>query len=275
MKYLIYCIFHTPKHQKSAVPLGVDDLSVALVSNNGLTAAISGITQPNLLPNVSRILTYKQVVEFFHIDRTVIPMRYGCMLNAKQQVIRLLEEHGGQYGRLLDTIKGCVEMGILVLIADCRLSERSVDADLSGKIVGAKRRSRFIGEDLRNSELENSHPQSAIRNPHSHISGKAYLSARETHYDREDQMDKEIGTVLDHFRRAFSGLYIRFKSEFQNHLLSLFFLVPRDAVEHFRQVFLNISQDAAAKLLLSGPWPPYNFVIPESKVQGSMFNVQG
>jgi hypothetical protein len=268
MKYLIYCIFHTPRHQKSAAPPGVDDLSVALVSNNGLTAAISGITQPNPLPDVSRILTYKRVVEFFHKDRTVIPMRYGCMLNGKQQVVRLLEEHGGQYGRLLDTIKGCVEIGILVLIVDCRFSERSVNADLSGKIVGAKRRSRFVGEDLRNSELENSDPQSAIRNPQSHISGQAYLSARKTHYDREDQMDKEFETVLSHFRRAFSGLYIRFKSEFKNHLLSLYFLVPRDAVKQFRQVFLNISQDAGTKLLLSGPWPPYNFVMPESKVQG-------
>ncbi|MBU1162478.1 MAG: GvpL/GvpF family gas vesicle protein, partial [Proteobacteria bacterium] len=115
MNYLIYCIFHTPGHQKPEAPLGVDDQPVALVSNNGLTAAISGITQPNLLPDVSRILTYKRVVELFHQDRTVIPMRYGCTLNGKQQVVRLLEEHGGQYGRLLGTIKGCVEMGIRVL----------------------------------------------------------------------------------------------------------------------------------------------------------------
>ena len=246
MKYLIYCIFHTPRHRKPAGPPGVDDLSVAMVSNNGLTAAISGITQANLSPDVSRILTYKRVVEFFHRDRTVIPMRYGCMLNSKQQIVRLLEEHGGQYGRLLGTIKGCVEMGILVLIVDCRL-----------KIADC------------GSEFSNSDPQSAIRNPHSHISGQAYLSARKTHYDREDQMDKEIETVLDQFLRAFSGLYIRFKSEFKNHLLSIYFLIPRDTVEHFRQVFLRIGQDAAAKLLLSGPWPPYNFVIPESKVQGS------
>jgi hypothetical protein len=49
-----------------------------------------------------------------------------------------------------------------------------------------------------------------------------------------------------------------FKSEIQKYLLSFYFLVPRDAVKHFRQVFLNISQDSAAKLLLSGPWPPYN-----------------
>ena len=249
MKYLVYCIFHTSGHQKPEAPQGVDDQPVALVSNNGLTAAISGITQPNLLPDASRILIYKRVVDFFYRDRTVIPMRYGCVLNGKQQVCRFLEEHGGQYGRLLGTIMGCVEMGIRILIADGGLEIAKLK----------KNKRQFLLND----------DKSRRGGPKSETPGRAYLSTRKTHYDREDQMDKEIETVLDHFRRAFAGLFIRFKSEFHNPLLSLYFLVPGDAVEHFRQVFLNISQDAAAKLLLSGPWPPYNFVMPESKVQGS------
>jgi hypothetical protein len=248
MNYLTYCIFHTPGLQNPGALSGVDDQPVALVSNNGLTAAISGITQPNLLPDVSRILTYKRVVEFFHRDRTVIPMRYGCTFNGKQQVCRLLEEHGGQYGRLLGTIKGCVEMGIRILIADGGLEIAELKKN--------ERQFLFNGDKSRQG------------GPKSKTPGRAYLSARKIHYDREDQVDKEFETVLSHFHRVFSGLYIRFKSEFQNHLLSLYFLVPREAVKHFRQVFLDISQDAAAKLLLSGPWPPYNFVMPISKIQG-------
>ena len=184
MKYLMYCIFHTPRHQKPEGPPGVDDLSVALVSNNGLTAAISGITQPNLLPDVSRILTYKRVIESFHRDRTVIPMRYGCMLNDKQQVCRLLEENSDQYGRLLGTIKGCVEMGIRILIADERLEIAELKKN--------ERQFLFNGDKSRQS------------GPKPETSGRAYISARKTHYDREDQVDKEIETVLDHFHRAFS-----------------------------------------------------------------------
>ena len=247
MNYLTYCIFHTPGHQNPGALSGVHDQPVALVSNKGLTAAISGITQPNLLPDVSRILTYKRVIEFFHRDRTVIPMRYGCMLNDKQQVCRLLEKNSDQYGRLLSTLKGCVEMGIRILLADEGLAIAELKKN-EGQFL-------FNGDKSRQS------------GPKSETSGRAYLSDRKTHYDREDQADKEIETVLDHFHQAFTGLYIRFKSEFQNHLLSLYFLVPRDAVKQFRQVFLNISQDAGAKLLLSGPWPPYNFVMPERKVQ--------
>ena len=43
-------------------------------------------------------------------------------------------------------------------------------------------------------------------------------------------------------------------------LLSLYFLVDRAVVESFRQAFRRLSEAESARLLLSGPWPPYNFV---------------
>ena len=43
-------------------------------------------------------------------------------------------------------------------------------------------------------------------------------------------------------------------------LLSLFFLVRRENVERFREAFGQLQQETSAKMLLTGPWPPYNFV---------------
>jgi hypothetical protein len=48
-------------------------------------------------------------------------------------------------------------------------------------------------------------------------------------------------------------------------LLSLYFLVPGSAVESFRQAFRHLSATEPARLLLSGPWPPYNFVTNNPK----------
>ena len=36
--------------------------------------------------------------------------------------------------------------------------------------------------------------------------------------------------------------------------------MPRPAVEPFRQAFRQLTESESARLLLSGPWPPYNFV---------------
>lgn len=276
MKYLLYCIFHSRKRQITDNLTGVDDQPVVQVSNNGLFAAVSRITREDLKPDVPLIMAYKKVIDLFHRERTVIPIRYGCLLEEKKQVAQLLEKNRMQYETLLKKLDGCVEMGIRVLIVDCRLSEPSVDPDLSGKIEDL--RNSELG--TRNSELENSDPQSAIRNPHSHISGQAYLEARKAHYAQEDQMSKEIDTIIEQYRKAFSGLYVKFKAEYPstgnlqfsivnpksqipNPLVSLYFLVPRQSVERFRRVFRGICRGQSAKLLMSGPWPPFNFVLPK------------
>jgi hypothetical protein len=60
------------------------------------------------------------------------------------------------------------------------------------------------------------------------------------------------------------GSFVRHKVEFpssgRSRLLSLYFLVPRDSVGCFRRAARGLHRNESVKLLLSGPWPPYNFV---------------
>ena len=258
--------------------MGVDDQPVVQVSNNGLVAAVSRITREDLKPDVSLIMDYKKVVDSFHREQTIIPMRYGCLLKEKKQVAQLLEKNRTQYEALLKKLDGCVEMGIRVLIDDCRLTPRLNPQ--RGSATAEIERGEI--ENLKNSKLENSDPQSAtesfkIQNPKSKILGRAYLTSRKAHYEQEDKLGKETDTIIEQYRNAFSGLYIKFKAEHPsidnlkfsivnhqsqtpNPLVSLYFLVPRQSVERFRRVFRRICREQSAKVLLSGPWPPYNFV---------------
>ena len=258
---------------------GVDDQPVVLVSNNGISAAVSMTDHSDPAPNFSRILAYKNVTESFHRDRTIIPMRYGCLLEDEKKTVQLLKINQAQYEALLGELDGCVEMGIRVLIGDWRLA---------------------IG-DLRDSE-------SKIKNQKSKTSGRSYLTSRKAHYAQEDNLGKEIDTIIEQYRETFSGLYVKFKTEhtstvnlqssifnlqssifnrqssifnlqssianrqspivnlqspIANPMLSLYFLVRRKSVESFRQAFRQVVFKDHAKLLLSGPWPPFNFVQPD------------
>ena len=237
---------------------GMDDRPVVLVENNGISAAISRTSLSNPAPDFSHILAYKNVIESFHRDRTLIPMRYGCLLEEEKHVVQLLKKNQAQYEALLEELDNCVEMGIRILISECG---------------------------MRNAE-------SKIQNPKSKITGRAYLSARKTHYDREDKFGREIENIIDRCREMFSGLYVKVKVEhdltgnsqasifsFQrqhynrqssivnrqshNSLLSIYFLVPRQSVERFRLVFRRLCSAKDVKFLLSGPWPPFNFVGPD------------
>lgn len=247
MRYLLYCIFNTPVGAdlyvclKPETPLGIGGQPVSLIAKNSLIAAISRIAQSDLTPDIPRILAYEKVIESFHRDpmiRGVIPMRYGCLFEEESQISRFLEERGKEFEALLKDLEGCVEMGIRVLIADCG---------------------------LRNADSKRSIAQPPFCNPQSLTSGQAYLLARRTYYQQGEQLVKESNELSKRCRMVFSGLFVKCKTEcfsLRIPLLSLYFLVPRRSVEPFRKIFRHISRKESAKLLLSGPWPPYNFVLP-------------
>ena len=165
-------------------------------------------------------------------------MRYGCLFEEESQISRFLEERGQEFEALLKELEGCVEIGIRILIAECG---------------------------MRNGEWRMENPQSEIRNPESLTPGRAYLAVRKVYYEQEERFAKKINELAERCRTAFSGLFVKCKTEcspVRIPILSLYFLVPRRSVEPFRKVFRHISHKESAKLLLSGPWPPYNFVLP-------------
>ena len=332
MKYLLYCIFRSPEYQMPETLLGVDGQKVVIVGRNGLRAAISPVAQPVLTPDLSRLLAYKKVVESFHCDRTIIPMRFGSLFDEESRIISLLEERSGQYTSLLNELEGCVEIGIKVIIsdfgsgiADFGSRESSIPKSLNSSIpkssipnpwprpglhrfsygrsdIDAQEKKKIIQSMSRQGGHQSSIPI-----------GRAYLAARKEHYTQEDQLTEEMEKIAQHFRTAFSGLFTKCKTEYpqsliinhqssiinhqssipnpqsqiahrtshipnhqssiNNHqskiqnpkskILSLNFLVPRRSVESFRRTFQEISRKEGMKMLLSGPWPPYNFVLPE------------
>jgi hypothetical protein len=264
VKYLLYCIFHSPacaafgtagspEHRKLEFVLGVGGEPVLLIAKDELNAVISRIAPSQLSPDIPRILAYEKVIESFHQNHTVIPMRYGCLFDEESQIIRLLDERYNQYQALLEELKGCMEMGISILSRwETPNTESPPGTDSSF--------CRSVKASLAFAEKAQ-HP------------GRAFLDARKAFYAQEERIAKEHSMLTEQCRAAFSGLFIKCKAELKyldiSHppspipLHSLYFLVPRGSVTPFHEAFQEISQKGPAKLLLSGPWPPYNFVLPD------------
>ncbi len=257
---LLYCIFRTEKPATAGALAGVDGQPVSVLSRAGLCAAVSEIAQPQLTPDIPRITAYKDVVDSFHRNpavRGIIPMRYGLIFDNESDVLHLLEKRREPYDALLKELDGCVEMGIRVLISD-----RCVP------IEGSKKKDKVIESEI----------------PVSERSGRDYLRARRAHYEEEERLSKETEEVIEQCRNTFSGLFVKCKTETPYSLdpltatfpvqsmfrlshsrpsppaVSLYFLVPRRSLESFRQAFRHMVCRNALKVLLSGPWPPYNFV---------------
>ncbi len=192
--------------------------------------------------NPSRILAYERIVARLHCRYTVIPMRYGCVLDEECRVVRLLEERRDQFSALLKELAGCVEMGVRVL---------------PGR-----------------NEAEACEAQRAVWHPpvpsrHSAGPGCDYLAAQKLRYAQNEGFTAARRAFVERVFAAFAGLFVKWKEEGRSPaqgssvlpapLFSLYFLVPAESVEVFRKRFHEINSEGAG-LLLTGPWAPYNFV---------------
>jgi hypothetical protein len=176
------------------------------------------------MPSISSLLAYERVVEAIHARQTVIPLRYGCVMESEEQVVQLLEEHRREYEALLGRLRGMTEMGIRLLWLPSAVPLPSLPP-LPGAAYLASLRNRYNSQET--------------------LTAEEVLLA--------DQIVSLLDDCSTEQRREVS-------SSHQGRLLSLYFLTPKSGADEFRKVVRKISTPRGVKLLLSGPWPPYNFV---------------
>jgi hypothetical protein len=229
MDYLVYGIVRESDLRSSPLPGGLGGQPVLLVVEGGLAAAISGVPEVDAVPEVPRLLAYAQVIEGLSRWGPILPMRYGCLLDSEEQVRELLRRRWLVFQQALEELRGCVEMGLRILLEEPPPAAVSLESK---------------GE--------------------SQARGATYLAERRAHYAKQDDLCGEADGAAEQFRSAFAGLYTKCHAERpagpQEQLLSLNFLVRREDVTRFREAFARLQQTTWSKVLLTGPWPPYNFV---------------
>jgi hypothetical protein len=242
MSCLCYCIGHHPGPPLAAPLPGVGGRVVYRVADRRLSAAVSRIDRAELAPDLPRVRAYERVVTSCHRLGTVVPMRYGCVVERESQVIETLSAHRAHYEALLRELEGCVEMGLRVLLPS---------GPWAAVTPGGPAACR---------EVPGPPPPDPAA---AHRLGLAYLTARKAHYAHQDRWTAEYRQVAARCRARFDGLFVKCITEAPSPrlpVLSLYFLVGAPAVPAFRRAFRRLSETESARLLLSGPWPPYNFV---------------
>ena len=252
MKCLIYCIYQKGAGGTEAPPLGVDGRPVRVVGKDDIVAAVSSVAFPGDSADITAITNYHRVIDHFHRHCAVIPVRFGTLLDNENEVENFLQKRGSRYKELLVELRGRLEMGIRVILAD--------------------QRQQSTGTLPRSEQFRSSEPLSP---------GVSYLAGRKAHYAMDSLLAEDNEKVISAYSDSFKGLYSKVKSEIsgtgvndnelvQSFLLSLYFLVPRESLVDFRRAFADLKARESARLLLSGPWPPYNFVLPSDfPTQGS------
>ena len=230
---LVYCVLAASSESPTRSLQGVGGAPVRLVTATGLAAAVSETRGAGLDGRPRELLTFHRVIETLHRSRTVVPVRYGSVLEDEGAVARHLEERRGRYGSLLAELEGFAEMCVRIL----------VPKDDGPGVAG-----------------EPEEPVEPVAAP----PGGAYLRRRRRLYDRRDAAARRDARLADRLLEAFAGQWSKAKTERGGPLTggtaAVHFLVRRSAVEPFRKRFRALGAAAGSRVLLSGPWPPYTFV---------------
>ena len=230
MKHLVYCILRDVRSpMRGVLPPGVESAPVFLVAEDGLAAACSVAPDACATPTVPRATAFAWVVAALHKVAAVVPFRYGNSLENREQVLALMQAHRAEFLRSLEEVEGCDEMGLRIL-------------------------------------LENRPHLACVQPAYAAPggTGREFLEGRRAHYAAEECDEALAAQAAAEARGALDGLAVKCRedrsSAADGRLLSLFFLVRRKDVERFREAFRQLQQETSAKMLLTGPWPPYNFV---------------
>lgn len=227
MAYLVYCIMRTPTVGDMPTT-GVEGKALSFVGARGLCAAVSELNSAENTPSIAELLAYGRVVEELCRIQAVIPMRYGCFLDGLPAIQSVLEEKNLQYKALLQEFEGRVEMGVRILF-----------------------------------------PERSARPPQGTqpVDGSHYLAMRRAEYLMRDENSHRHQVILDAYIQAFSELHSKYRTETAvsegSVVLSLYFLIPKDKVSCFKEMFRRVAENEGYKTLISGPWPPYNFAAPD------------
>jgi hypothetical protein len=244
MKILLYCVIRRDSRHPHEPQPGLKGRPLQVVAENGLAAVFSEIDQSDALLTTEAATEYHDVIARMHRERDLIPFRFRTLLDGVSDVREVLRAYRDRFSEVLTLLEGCVEMGLRILLPEkCSEDERSRQA--RGSAVGEKR-------------LDEALP------------GTSYLLSRKLHYTRdlflEDVTQRTVDEYSSHFRELCTAITYERATECSHKgersvMVSVYFLVPRDKEQSFRDAFHALDDQKRARARMTGPWPPYNFVV--------------
>ena len=241
MKWLLYCVSNSGDFRQDQPIVGVNDEPVVFLNGLGLLAVVSRFDDSQASFDVNSMITYHKVVESLFERTTIIPFRYKTLLNSREEILGTFREKNAHFKKLLDSLDGAIEIGI-------RLVKPKPVVD-----------NKSLYDCLNKGSSNGSNP------------GKTYLESRKAFYSTASWIQDQKKEFCQFCMKQFDGLFVDLKSEaarlpeIQNRkdlaLISVYFLVRKNHSQEFRKKFQELKDLDLGKVLLSGPWPPYNFVI--------------
>lgn len=216
---------------------GLDGGVVYNIPYRGMGLAASEIKEGVRDIDGIQVLRHEEVVERLMAKFTVLPMRFSTVFGCAKDALTMLEKYYDEFKDNLGGVCGKAEYGIRII-----WNGEGVKGEITCAVMGEGRR----------------HCASDCSPARRYVGGKLIEHRIERAFEAE--AEKRIAFVDGFFTGVASEKKLE-KLKRDKLLVNAFYLVQRENQGRFMEAFERLQKESSGlRFLLSGPWPPYNFV---------------
>ncbi|MCL3782191.1 hypothetical protein EMN47_17520 [Prolixibacteraceae bacterium JC049] len=241
--YQIYAIIPTPNslnhlsallnsikgiHQSSLLALPLNRVTVILEATNNKTVSFSK----------KNLIHYLETIENLFAHYSLLPFRFGMVLSPLT-LIDLIRSKESELIQNLTFISQKTEFGLKVFWQSPEIRDKQITARMS--------KNSFF---LTSSKNLTTSQQYLIKKVHKH----RYIAYREA-------ICEEVAAKIEHSISKLNVIVKHEKNCSDNLLLETYFLLNGKQSDKLRQIILELgNKEKDLQLILTGPWPPFNFI---------------
>ncbi len=244
MKLLIYALLliKNSLEETNEILAGCDtsDKNLQIIAIDKI-GAIVGNFEGDLIADKAKAIEFAKEIEVLSNQFTLLPVRFGSLMVSTEAILDLLNKNSKEIQNNLLHVENRYEFGLKVMCDSSALKSSLVEN--SGLVVNSSHAKN----------LEN--PNSVYRN---------WLEDKLKEHRLEELVLNYVDTVIKEITEAIEilGATAKFKKMVsEKTIIDAVFLLAKDqknemvdTIIQFQKKYINLM------FILTGPWPPYNFV---------------
>jgi len=246
MDKMIYSILFVKNNQEKLNTLliamkGISGANLYALSIDEISAVVSDIKRADFIADKKNAIEYAGLIENMAQQFTLLPMRFGSIMNSTEIISNMLEKNYSGFQKNLQKVENKSEFGLKIFCDTGKLK-----AELN----------------LKSEETSETSQKPVTENKNSVF--KEYINQKLKAHRLEETLMGYIDSVI----AEFNGFLIELNAEKKikkmttaTTIIDAVFLIEKDKkAELVRAIEDMQGKYSELNFILTGPWPPYSFV---------------